>query len=83
MSIYNGWTPSISKQELDKNTEATLRAMVDEYPDNEYWRNRLADFLSQIEAQHDLEWLGTQTIISGGEVLEISNVTNPDEEIPL
>lgn len=55
--MYNGWTPNISKQEADNNMEATLRAMVAEYPDNEYWRNRLADFLSEIETQHDLEWL--------------------------
>ena len=80
--MYNGYTPSISKQESDRNLEATLRAMVAEYPENVYWRNRLADFLSEIETQHDLEWLGTHTIISGGEVLEISTVSNPDEEIP-
>lgn len=79
--MYNGYTPSISKQEADKNLEATLRAMVAEYPENEYWKNRLDDFLSQIEIEHDLEWLGTQTIISGGEVLELGNVTN-NEEMP-
>jgi len=53
-----GHTYSISKQEADQNYHATLLAMVEAHPDNQYWRNLLDAHLLEIEIRHDNEWLG-------------------------
>lgn len=62
--------------------------------DNEGFYRAAADKMSELEAAEVLEWLSpspadydttdlpSPVIISGGEVLELSKTTNPDEEIP-
>jgi len=57
-----GYTPSVSKQELDDNYLATLEAMVAEYPDNTYWENLLTNELNRLEAERDANWLSDEVL---------------------
>ena len=73
-------------EELNKFEDSNYTDEAAKIASDEWFRmskewHKVAD--SFREAMHiPDEDLGTRVIVSGGEVLEISNVTNPDDEIP-
>lgn len=50
--IYHGWTPTIPEHERIDNEIAACRSFLEIDPNNQYWRNRLAELeQKRIEAQ--------------------------------
>ena len=64
MTINAGWTPELSQQQKDKNELRALTEMVVEHPGNEYWINRLDEFMEKRYAQID-EIMGDEPIKQG------------------
>jgi len=86
--MYNGFIPTVSKKILDAIELSTLAELVNENHDNLYWQGRLEAKRQQMEIARDDAWLNSESdregtepspIISGGEVLYITNPTGNDD----
>ena len=61
--IYHGYTQELPAWQKRKNLLTTLRQLVKDHPDNEYWKARLEATEQQFEREEieaDNEWLGVQ-----------------------
>ena len=61
MSVYNGWTPSISEEEKLKNILASCDEILESEPDNQWWQNYRQQTQERLEkiyqAEHDdVDW---------------------------
>lgn len=65
----------------DKEYETAIRQKYDDIR-SEIENAEILEWLAPSPADYDTTDLPSPVIISGGEVLELSKTTNPDEEIP-